>query len=396
MDAVFFITQTMIQPLLDNISEDQSEALGRLDPFIQKTIRRFPKSIGEFDLKGRQPRLKPLEFDLMKVFANLEAEGRKPSVESAFQTFAYYFNLFFDEKMIAYLDSEGKNHLLRLAIECALCPEVLSEIQFRVGVGANDKLDLSARVPAYLLPIVRLLSQVQGPFKPQVVVYSAVNRVVPLNRLDPSQSQINNDRIFAIFERFLQGQTANEARQGVRFQPQDAYDPDSELEKELGAITDEILATRADLPVVQKILTTGQRNGSDPRQGLLYGVSHAVYSLDPLSITNATFFPGETPPSRLVMVGGAAEVDYWRIRQLVCRRETTLCRVQIIQPYCEVSPYGGVLRDQDLSVEQVMGMDNDVQLAQALESLRSSFRKDLNALGALSQEPLQYLQNLLR
>lgn len=304
------------------------------------------------------------------------------------ETFRDYFSLFLDPSTAQAIDPVGKSELLKFALLSSLSPDFMSTLQFRIGVGTHDLDHTSLRLPAYIHPVVSFVSKLCDLYTqkktditleklPQVVVYSAANMLKQVNHLDHARATDNAEYFFHVFRRYVETMLPAAAHHAFIFR-RDIRANDPEINRELSAIASRILYARPDPTLLAKIQNTAHRHHSGPLESMKYAVSHAVYSQDPMNIDYTSFLEDEEGPLHpsVIMVGGKSEIDYWRVRQFVRTSSRDHARVQVIQKFGEIPPYGGALEDQDLTTAHL----RDPQAFKAkYDMLRSHFKREVLA-----------------
>ncbi len=301
-------------------------------------------------------------------------------------TFREYYSLFFDSSTTGSIDPAGKSELLKFALLSSLSPEFISTLQFRIGMGVHDHDHTSLRLPSYIQPVVSFVAKLCALYRqkdmettlerlPQVVVYSAANMLKDVNRLDHARATDNAEYFFQVLRRYVETTLPEVAHRAFVFR-RDVRANDPEINKHLTKIASHILNVIPDPTLIAKIQNTAHRHHSGPLESMKYAVSHAVYSLDPMEMDYTSFLEDEEGPLHpsVIMVGGKSEVDYWRVRQLVRTSSSQHARVQMIQKFGEVPPYGGSLEGLDLTTAHL----RDPQEFKAkFQSLRTQFRKEV-------------------
>ncbi len=244
-----------------------------------------------------------------------EALARAQQIMSAFlQT----------KDVVSHVDRRGLVDMLKLSVESALEPESLKDIEIRIGFGAGPTTLPNARVPSYLLPAKKTLTDLRGALPdappealPRVVPYSAANFVAAVNTDDGEVRQKAAEENFAFLKAYM-----------LRFAPELAaqfhFDEDRPVKP--GERIDVLLDIYADAlrkanslgaeQAVEKVKGMGQRNGSTEENALRYAASHALYSADDVAgPSEAILQSSEARPRAVVMMGGKAEKDFWRVRE---------------------------------------------------------------------------------
>lgn len=348
----------------------------------------------------------PTDLDMRALGETNLRNLTRQDLSKAYEHFPFYFNLFFDTRIVSMLDTRSRDDLFFLAIQCSLDPTALSKVQFRIGFGIHDGEDHSARLPAYIYPVVEILKRlhafyqkrglpIQKNLLPQVLLYSAANSVVKANHLNRAVSLNNRDYHFRVLQRYIETQLPPEFRTIFSFK-EDEENLTRDLEEKIATFSERILRTGSEHPVVQKIVKTAQRHGTSPQAGVAYGLLHAVYSKDDGVFTDASCVKEDEEKPVIIMMGGAPEVDYWRLRRLAQKEDPStlrgLTRIQIIQttgvepPYHQPNP-------EDISVSAALS-STDAELSTRLESIRRAYKPDYAALrsnGMLNKEALTQL-----
>lgn len=330
----------------------------------------------------------------------------RQDLAEAYDRFPFYFNLFFDSNLVAMLDLSSRDDLFVLAVQCSLNPESISEVQFRIGFGIHDGDDHSIRLPAYIYPIVEIINQLCSFYKtkkialkesclPSVVLYSAAQSVARTNNLNPQATIRNRDYHFSVLQRYIRNLLPEEARKIFSFK-EDQEELNKDLMRRVEDFSCRLLATHADHPTVKQVTKTALRHGSSPEKGIAYGVLHSVYSRDDGVFAMDSCLKDDLVKPTVIMMGGAAEVDYWRLRRLVQKESGGslhgVRRIQVIQTTGIEPPYHRPATE-DISSAcalQLNESDLDDRIKKTKRNLRVDFHK-LNQSGLLNPDGLKNL-----
>lgn len=389
--------------------------LNTLESFASSELGKI-NGIGElvFSDNGKSAKVSAFNIDTRAVVSGLHSQGINISVERALQTFPFYLDLFFDPEVVAYVDDIGKNDIARFALECALNPLCISEIQLRIGIGIHDGGDHLLRLPAYIAPAIRIMKKLADHYGesvtwtekdldsllPLIVIYSASNMVATVNQLNLSTAAGNRDYYFGIFERYAKHVLPDSFMRRISFRNDEVTIPEY-ISSAIRAEAQALFEQHSDVPPVARVIKTAQRHNSDPVDGLAYAAAHALYSLDGIKglPSGAGLIESEQtlpPPSKLIMIGGKSEIEYWMIRKMVADPENRILRAQIVHRFSELPPYSPSphLLQQDITLRDLEAMPDAGAFANRLSNIRSAFKKDIELVCRGIEDPVSYLKYL--
>lgn len=393
------------------ICEENNFEITNLQKRIDKTHERL-SGLGELVLSGNGKSRDIERFDLSvrMVVEDLLSKGVDVSLDRAIRTMDFYIELFFSPENTSYIGSLGKNDMLRFAVECALNPACMSNIQLRIGVGTHDSDSHLVRLPIYIDPVVDFLRKltkfygyredldIDEKLLPEVVVYSAANMVAKVNGLDRDIALRNRDYYFEVFDRYARSRVAANLADRISYRPDLPVVPEN-IARVIRLNAEALFKSKSGFKPVQRIIDTSKRYGSNPVDGLSYAVSHAIYSLDGIAEleVDTSIVEGDTLPydRNIIMIGGNSEIEYWMIRKAVSP-EGKYRRGQIIQSYSEYPPYTPSPRmiDQDMTLLDLSRAKNSEDFRNRLQEIRNTFRKDVTRVCEGCDDPVSYARFL--